>query len=347
MRVLHQESGMPVSQLQRRFPRVSQRTIYRHARRKFSIADARHDNPGRPRALRERDLRIIVRTVMRMRLEYDSFSATSIQEESGITHCTSRTFRRALNQLGFHYLHARKKGLVSAADRKKRLAFARTNVTREEEFWRTGIAFYFDGVGFAHKRNPYSEARSIQAMAWRKPNEGLSNTTKGKKEGTGGSVASFFVAISYGHGVVLCKHVPWNNSLTGEKFASFVEKMFPQVFDNCGAQVEGSMFLQDGDPKQNSGVAREAWLKLGCEMFAIPARSPDLNPIENIFHLIRKELRKEALDFRITQETYAQFCKRVAKKIRSFPIDTINKTIDSMKGRLEKVISGKGHRTKY
>ena len=62
-------------------------------------------------------------------------------------------------------------------------------------------------------------------------------------------------------------------------------------------------------------------------MFAIPARSPDLNPIENIFHLIRKELRKEALDFRITQETYAQFCKRVAKKIRSFPVDTINKTI--------------------
>ena len=284
---------------------------------------------------------------MRMRNEYDSFSAVRIQEEAGITHCTARTFRRTLNKLGFHYLHARKKGLVSAVDRKKRVAFARANVGQDIEFWRTGISFYLDGVGFVHKRNPHGEARSTQTMAWRKANEGLVKTTKGKKEGTGGKVATFFVAIAYGRGVVLSKHVPWNNAMTGEKFAGFAKNVFPKVFASCGVPVEGSVFLQDGDPKQNSKVAQEAWTKLGCKMFGIPARSPDLNPIENIFHLVRQELRKQALEEKITQESYPEFCKRVARKIKAFPVDVIDRTIDSMKDRLEKVIAGKGHRTKY
>ena len=39
-------------------------------------------------------------------------------------------------------------------------------------------------------------------MAWRKKGEGLALSTKGKKEGTGGRVANFLVAICYG--VVCC-----------------------------------------------------------------------------------------------------------------------------------------------
>ena len=34
---------------------------------------------------------------------------------------------------------------------------------------------------------------------------------------------------------------------------------------------------------------------LGCRMFAIPPRSPDINPIENIFHLVRRQLQDDAL----------------------------------------------------
>ena len=34
---------------------------------------------------------------------------------------------------------------------------------------------------------------------------------------------------------------------------------------------------------------------VGCRKFAIPARSPDLSPIENMFHLVRANLQKDAL----------------------------------------------------
>ena len=107
-------------------------------------------------------------------------------------------------------------------------------------------AFYFDGVGFAHKSNSHSEARSTDTMAWRKSNEELSRSAKGKKEGSGGNMANVFVAISYDKGVVLCKHYPW--TITGERFASFVKCCFPPTFVKCGNEPQGSLFLQGVDP---------------------------------------------------------------------------------------------------
>lgn len=120
------------------------------------------------------------------------------------------------------------------------------------------------------------------------------------------------------------------------------------TFARCGkADIEESKWLQDGDPRQNSKVARQAWEKLGCEMFGIPARSPDLNPIENIFHTVRKQLKQDAIDRQIEKETYVQFCKRVHETITSLSLDYIKTTIASMPTRIESVIKSKGNRTKY
>ncbi|CAB4019395.1 Hypothetical predicted protein [Paramuricea clavata] len=84
-----------------------------------------------------------------------------------------------------------------------------------------------------------------------------------------------------------------------------------------------------------------------AEMLKIPARSPDINPIENIFHLVKSQLNKQAVTENITSESYEQFQTRVLQVLRTFPIDIIDKTIDSMSKRINKMISSKGYRTKY
>ena len=109
----------------------------------------------------------------------------------------------------------------------------------------------------------------------------------------------------------------------------------------------GSLGLQDGDPRQNSKVAKAAWEKIGCEMFGIPARSPDLNPIENIFHIVRKQLKQDALDRKIEREKYEEFCTRVKETIQGISVELIDKTIGSMNSRVAAVIKCKGGRTKY
>ena len=47
-------------------------------------------------------------------------------------------------------------------------------------------------------------------------------------------------------------------------------------------------FLMDNDPSQTSKAARKVKENIDAKFLKIPARSPDLNPIESTFHLVKK-----------------------------------------------------------
>ena len=348
LRFLHQESGWSKAALAKRYPEYARRSICRHASKSVEeeTVDKRKKNPGRPKKLNEREERLVMNTMKKLRNDTASFTAKKIHDESNLKHVSTKTIHRVLHKNGFKYLHARKKGLVSAQDKMKRLQFARNaKATLATDFWKNGLAFYFDGVNFAHKGNPYAEAQSTATMAWRKPSEGLNMTGKGKKEGSGGKVAKFFVGMAYNKGTVLCKRYEWR--LNGENFASFVSRQFPRAFQNCGVDMSGAYFLMDGCPSQNSSAAKEEYDRLGCKIFSIPARSPDLNMIENIFHLIRVQLKSDAVNLKIEKESFPEFCERVSETIKNFPVEVINKTIESMNKRIELIIESKGNRIKY
>ena len=107
------------------------------------------------------------------------------------------------------------------------------------------------------------------------------------------------------------------------------------------------LWLQDGDPSQNSKGAREAMARCHCELLKIPPRSPDLNPIENIFHIASKKLEKDALNEGITHESFEEFCDRVQRTISGISQELIDKTIQSMSGRITGIIQNNGERLKY
>ena len=54
------------------------------------------------------------------------------------------------------------------------------------------------------KYNLVEEDRHCKSKMWWLCNKGLSRTGKGKKEGTGGRSAGFFVDISHKKGLVMC-----------------------------------------------------------------------------------------------------------------------------------------------
>ena len=82
---------------------------------------------------------------------------------------------------------------------------------------------------------------------------------------------------------------------------------------------------------------------VGCCIFAITAHSPDLNPIENMFHLVRANLQKDTI---LERDNFGIFTF-VRNIIKSLPDEILDKTIDSMPKRLAKIGSTKGERTKY
>ena len=168
-------------------------------------------------------------------------------------------------------------------------------------------------------------------------------TTKGKKEGTGGRVARFMVEIAHEKRFTKCHH--YNGNINAETFADFLKEHFPEMFKS-GNNTKGRLFLQDGDPSQNSRMAQDAMDAIPCQLFKIPARSPDLNPIENVFHLVGKQLRKDAIEKNISKETFQQFCWRIKKNLLSFYPASVSKTIESMNKRVDAIIASKGERIK-
>ena len=156
-------------------------------------------------------------------------------------------------------------------------------------------------------------------------------------------MAKFMVAISYQEGVVLCEQY---DKLDGQYFKDLVEREFRNMFEKANKE-DSKLWIQDGDPSQNSALARCSWLVLGAELLSIPPRSPDINPIENFFKLVKDRLRKDAIMNNITWESFPAFSKRVTETILSMDKAVIDKIIESMNKRMDLIISKKGGKTKY
>lgn len=349
LRVLHNECGLGVAELQKRFPGYPKTSIYRHMKKTIGdvTPDRRHHNKGAAPKLTARNVLSLKRGMSSLMENVGTFSSTELQEECGLKQtCSNRTVRRTLKRLGYGYYQCRKKGQLTAEDLKKRVAFCKKCKKLPENFWTEGISFYLDGTGWVHKTNPSKSSRTTRTRMWRKKGDGLKReyTAKGKKEGCEGRMARFMVAICHGKGVIKCHR--YEGKMNGEKFKEFVQGHFPEMF-KMGNNSRGKLFLQDGDPSQNSKVVMDAVEKIPCQLFSIPPRSPDLNPIENIFHLAGKALKKDALNRNIVKETYEQFTDRIKHTLLNFSSDTISRTIASMSKRIDAIIKAKGQRIKY
>ena len=64
-----------------------------------------------------------------------------------------------------------------------------------------------------------------------------------------------------------------------------------------------------------------------------------MNPTENIFN-IKEMLHADTLSKNITKENFEEFSKSVKDTLHSTPLETINKTIGSMPGRMEMIVKG-------
>ena len=69
------------------------------------------------------------------------------------------------------------------------------------------------------------------------------------------------------------------------------------------AKSHSKLFVQDNCPIQNCAKARRALASVKAKLFAIPPRSCDINPIENVFNLVKRELQRQAIKDNITCKT--------------------------------------------
>lgn len=134
--------------------------------------------------------------------------------------------------------------------------------------------------------------------------------------------------------------------MNGESFSTFVYDELHKCFETLNADSPW-MFLMDNDPSQTSKVAIDSIDDIGAELFTIPPRSPDVNVIENLFNVFKRQLDNDAISRNITKETFSDFKERVLNTFQETDISYINSLIDSFPKRIDAIITRKGGRTKY
>ena len=105
---------------------------------------------------------------------------------------------------------------------------------------------------------------------------------------------------------------------------------------------EGHRFMADNDPKHTSGAAQQFLDEMGIVWWRTPAESPDINPIENMWHELKEFLRRE-----IKPTTKQELVNGIQKFWRTVDVAKCRKYIRHLRKVIPKIVELQGAATGY
>jgi transposase len=136
--------------------------------------------------------------------------------------------------------------------------------------------------------------------------------------------------------------IPLEGSVNG---ASYVETLRMHALPTMHQMFSrgNGLFQHDNAAAHTSKVAAKFLEESGLRVLRWPAQSPDLNPIENLWAIVKYDLQKQ----KELPKNLAELERHVVRAWKAISKTTIRNLINSMPRRIQAVIAANGGPTKY
>lgn len=278
---------------------------------------------GRPRITTRRDDLLIRRAAVKN----PTLSSCLIKLETGL-HASTRTVRRRLvDEFGLRARRPAKKPLINAKQRQKRLQFCNKYKHYTVADWNKVL--FSDESTFCQFG---SSVRSVRRPVGERYNQRytLATVKHCPKVMVWGSFSGMGRGSLY--------FVPKGKTVNSELYLDILQSKVQLTM-----QIHGcSTFQQDSAPAHTSRVVK-LWLQRNrIEVLEWPGNSPDLNPIENLWMLLKRKVNSHHAT---SMQELMYFIKRAW--CRDITPELCQRLVASMPKRVKDVIRNKGYVTKY
>ena len=268
------------------------------------------------------------RKLVRVSKNQPKLTALEVAKEAHVEDVSRWTVARRLSEAGLHARIAAKKPFVSKKNIKARLDFAKTHVGWTEKDWKKVLWSdeskfnLINSDGIPYVRRP--------------PNTRFDpKYTIGTVKHGGGNVMVWGCFSWSGVGPLrrvegIMEQVQYRDILE-KTMLPFAKKKMPR----------GWTFQHDNDPKHTAKSVKNFLSDKTVRVLEWPAQSPDLNPIENLWHKLQQGIRGKK--FKKPDELFAA----LQTEWSQLPSDYMHKLVESMPRRCQAVIKSKGAPTKY
>ena len=208
--------------------------------------------------------------------------------------------RKFLKKKGYRWLRRAQKRKYDLADREARVRFARGVARLSQQALRAKLCMSLDGVVLSMPPvgnvDRFNYCWGGFSHVWRKPGEANAPSLAGADGYDkqvplsraiplwGGLSEGGFAAVLW-HSAKKVKHDEWVETIRDGRLSSAIRRINPRR--RCGPWS----VLCDNEAFLRHSLCMRAYAVRNIRMWALPPRSPDLNPIEMFWSWVRRQLR--------------------------------------------------------